>query len=73
MSGLCRCFESSPVPAFGGAALAVLLLAVSAGWLWRAPERREPEVAFEPDAFVPTFAFIAARVRRRHQHRNAPS
>jgi Putative zinc-finger len=38
-------FRVSPVPAFGGAALAILLLAVI-GWLvWRTPPEREPQIA----------------------------
>jgi hypothetical protein len=41
-------FGVSPVPAFGGAALAILLLAVI-GWLvWRAPPEREPQIAVAP-------------------------
>ncbi|HEX5875533.1 MAG TPA: zf-HC2 domain-containing protein, partial [Pyrinomonadaceae bacterium] len=41
-------FRVSPVPAFGGAALAVLLLAVI-GWLvWRTPGDREPQIAVGP-------------------------
>jgi hypothetical protein len=41
-------FRISPVPAFGGAALAVLLLAVT-GWLiWRTPRTTEPEVVAVP-------------------------
>lgn len=38
----------SPVPAFGGAALAVLLLAVVAWLVWRAPKERAPEVVVVP-------------------------
>lgn len=41
-------FGSAPVPAFGGAALAVLLFAV-VGWLiLRTPQRTEPELAVSP-------------------------
>ena len=41
-------FRVSPVPAFGGAALAILLFAVI-GWLvWRTPPEREPQVAVAP-------------------------
>ena len=41
-------FRVSPVPAFGGAALAILLLAL-AGWLaWRTPTDREPQIAVAP-------------------------
>ena len=41
-------FRTSPVPAFGSAALAVLLLGVM-GWLvWRTPREAEPEVAVAP-------------------------
>jgi hypothetical protein len=41
-------FRVSPVPAFGGAALAVLLLAVVAWLVWRTPNEREPQVAEAP-------------------------
>ena len=41
-------FRLSPVPAFGGAALAVLLLAVVAWLVWRAPKDRQPEVVVVP-------------------------
>jgi hypothetical protein len=37
-----------PVPAFGGAALAVLLLAVIAWLVWRTPGDREPQIAVGP-------------------------
>jgi anti-sigma factor RsiW len=41
-------FRVAPVPAFGGAALAVLLLAF-VGWLiWRTPPEREPQIAVAP-------------------------
>lgn len=41
-------FRISPVPAFGGAALGILLLAVI-GWLvWQTPKQREPEVVVTP-------------------------
>jgi hypothetical protein len=41
-------FHLSAVPAFGGGALAVLLLAVT-GWLiWRTPRTKEPEVVVVP-------------------------
>lgn len=41
-------FRVSPVPAFGGAALAVLLLAVIAWLVWRTPGDREPQIAIGP-------------------------
>jgi hypothetical protein len=41
-------FRVSPVPAFGGVALAVLLLAVVAWLVWRLPTQREPEIAAVP-------------------------
>ena len=41
-------FRVSPVPAFGGAALAVLLLAVIAWLAWRTPGEREPQIAVGP-------------------------
>ena len=41
-------FRVSPVPAFGGAALAVLLLGVVAWLVWRAPNEREPQIAEVP-------------------------
>lgn len=41
-------FRMSPVPAFGGAALAVLLLAVIAWLAWRTPSEREPQIAVGP-------------------------
>lgn len=41
-------FRVSPVPAFGGAALAVLLLTVVAWLVWRAPKERAPEVVVLP-------------------------
>ena len=37
-------FRVSPIPAFGGAALAVLLLAVVAWLVWRTPNEREPQI-----------------------------
>ena len=41
-------FRVSPVPAFGGAALAILLFAVI-GWLvWRTPPEGEPQIAVAP-------------------------
>ncbi|MCA1579296.1 MAG: hypothetical protein LC794_18260 [Acidobacteria bacterium] len=41
-------FSVSPVPAFGGAALAILMLAFI-GWLvWRTPPEREPQIATAP-------------------------
>jgi hypothetical protein len=41
-------FRISPVPAFGGAALAVLLLAVMSWLIWRQPRPNESEVAVVP-------------------------
>ena len=41
-------FRVSAVPAFGGAALAVLLLAVIAWLAWRTPGEREPQIAVGP-------------------------
>jgi hypothetical protein len=41
-------FRISPVPAFGGAALTVLLLAVMSWLIWRQPRPNEPEVAVVP-------------------------
>jgi hypothetical protein len=41
-------FRVSPVPAFGGAALAVLLLAMMAWLVWRNPREREPQIAVGP-------------------------
>jgi hypothetical protein len=50
LRGLAKPFRAAPVPAFGGAALAIFLLAF-AGWLvWRTPER-EPQIASAP---IPT-------------------
>ena len=41
-------FRVSPVPAFGGAALAILMLAFI-GWLvWRTPQQPEPQIAAAP-------------------------
>jgi hypothetical protein len=45
---LASSFRVSPVPAFGGAALAVLLVAVVAWLVWRAPKERGPEVVVVP-------------------------
>ena len=45
-------FKVAPVPAFGGAALAVLLLA-AIGWIiWRTPRANKPEVVFAPTPAV---------------------
>jgi anti-sigma factor RsiW len=41
-------FRLSPVPAFGGAALAILLLAVIGWFVWRTPPEREPQIAVAP-------------------------
>jgi hypothetical protein len=45
---LATSFRVSPVPAFGAAAMAVLLLAVVAWLVWRGPIDREPEIAVVP-------------------------
>ena len=41
-------FRISPIQAFGGAALAVLLLAVVAWLVWRTPKEREPQIVVAP-------------------------
>lgn len=41
-------FRVSPLPAFGGAALAVLLLTVVAWLVWRTSNERQPEIAAVP-------------------------
>lgn len=41
-------FRVSPVPAFGGAALALLLLAFVAWLVWRTPQQPEPQIAHTP-------------------------
>jgi len=41
-------FRVSPVPAFGGAALAILLLAFIAWLVWRTPEQQPPQIANAP-------------------------
>jgi len=41
-------FRVSPVPAFGGAALAVLLLALAAWLVWRRTDVRQPQMAVAP-------------------------
>lgn len=41
-------FRGSPVPAFGGAALAILLLAVIAWVVFRTPQQPEPQIANAP-------------------------
>jgi len=41
-------FRVSPLPAFGGAALAVLLLTVIAWLVWRTPAEKEPQIAVGP-------------------------
>ena len=43
-----RPFGVSPLPAFGGAALAILALAFIAWLVWRKPEQREPQIANTP-------------------------
>ena len=45
-------FKVAPVPALGGAALAILLLA-AVGWIiWRTPRQNKPEVVFAPTPAV---------------------
>ena len=41
-------FRVSPVPAFGGAALAVLVLALVAWLAWRKTDERQPQIAVAP-------------------------
>jgi hypothetical protein len=41
-------FRVSPVPAFGGAAVAILLLAVIVWFVWRKPQQQEPQLATTP-------------------------
>jgi hypothetical protein len=41
-------FRLSPIPAFGGAVLAILLLAVVAWLVWRTPNERQPQIAEAP-------------------------
>src|SRR5688500_1455514 len=41
-------FRTSPVPAFGGAALAILLMAIIAWFVWRKPDQQEPQIAQTP-------------------------
>ena len=41
-------FRVSPIPAFGGAALAILLLAIVAWLVWRTPNERQPQLAEAP-------------------------
>ncbi len=41
-------FRVSPAPAFAGAALAILVLAVIAWFAWRKSEQREPQIANTP-------------------------
>jgi len=48
LSSLAAPFRVSPVPAFGGAALALLLLAVIGWFVWRTPPDREPQIALAP-------------------------
>jgi hypothetical protein len=46
-------FRVSPVPAFGGAALAILLLAIIAWFAWRTPPEPEPQIANVPTPAAP--------------------
>lgn len=66
-------FRVSPVPAFGGAALAILLLAVIAWVVFRTPQQPEPQIAnaptpqptvppSQPDAPQPSPAPVVAQV-----------
>ena len=41
-------FRAAPIPAFGSAAVALLLLAVVAWLVWRTPKEREPEIVAVP-------------------------
>jgi anti-sigma factor RsiW len=41
-------FRVSPVPAFGGAALGIILLAAIAWFVWRTPPPQEPQIANAP-------------------------
>jgi anti-sigma factor RsiW len=41
-------FRLFPVPAFGGAALAIIVLAVVAWLVWRKPQEPEPQIAVTP-------------------------
>lgn len=47
-SSLVAPFRVSPVPAFAGAALAILLLAIIAWLAWRTPQNQEPQIATAP-------------------------
>ena len=46
-------FRVSPVPAFGGAALAILLLAFIAWLVWRTPQQQTPQIAHTPTPQAP--------------------
>lgn len=48
LGSLAAPFRVSPVPAFGGAALAILLLAVIAWVVFRTPQQSEPQIANAP-------------------------
>lgn len=47
-------FRMSPVPAFGGAALAVLLLAIVAWLVWRTQKERQTEIVAVPPVSQPS-------------------
>ena len=48
LASLVAPFRTSPVPAFGGAALAILLMAIIAWFVWRKEEHKEPQIAQTP-------------------------
>lgn len=48
LASLLNPFRVAPVPAFGGAVLAILVLAFVAWLVWRKPEQREPQIANTP-------------------------
>jgi anti-sigma factor RsiW len=48
LASLAAPFRTSPVPAFGGAALAILLMAIIAWFVWRKEEQKETQIAQAP-------------------------
>jgi anti-sigma factor RsiW len=48
LAALVTPFRTSPVPAFGGAALAILLMAIIAWFVWRKAEQQGPQIAQTP-------------------------
>ena len=48
LRSLAAAFRVSPVPAFGGAVLAILLLAIIAWVVFRTPQQQEPQIANAP-------------------------